>query len=726
MKRPIIKSLKDFLGEIHQSDFSDLSRFKESAAAGWIGFVLFCFAVTWLTSFSVSNLPEKIQAGQGILRDIRADRNLSVVNEEETEADRKKASESVLPVFDYDESAPEGMSEKTRAALAAILTRPILSSREPLVAHFDNGVVLRRIHLPKGTRREEEELVVKNISKIWTVDQARQAVSKTVPKNLQKWIVPNTTFNFQETEGRREAAVRSVKEKIIHYQAGDFIVRAGTKLEPKDVQLLEKIKKTRGLENTPIRFLGTFLFVALALGGTFYFSERFVRRFLPERKDYVLIGAVVVTILAILRISLLLAGAIHEAFFFEIPRQALYYAIPVAGGVMLVRMILTAEVTLVLAIILSLLAGLTVGSNVNYTAYCLISCIAAGCAVARVDHRGAIFKAGLITGMVNAVAVLGIHLLQIDRLESVFRWDSLLAHIGFAMLGGILAAVFVLVAAPVVEWLFDYTTDIKLLELGNLNHPLLKELVVRAPGTYHHSHMVGMLSESAAEAVGANPLLVRVAAYYHDIGKMKTPTYYTENDTAQENRHDALTPHMSALIVASHVKEGIALAKMHKLPRQIIDMIPQHHGTKQIGFFYEKARESSDPKIKNLEEKDFRYAGPKPQTREAGILMLADGTEAAVRSLPEKSPTRIQQTVEMLIDKSFAEAQLDECDLTLKDLHEIARAFTRTLLGIYHQRIPYAHQLHQPTSEEKTPAQGSPDTQENRESNIHRIQFPKA
>lgn len=725
MKRQIIKSLKDFLGEIHQSDFSDLSRFKESAAAGWIGFILFCLSVTWLTSFSVSNLPENIRVGQVITRDIRADRNLSVVNEEETSADRKKATESVLPVFDYDEALPAELPERARAPLAGILTRPILSSREPLVAHLDSGVVLRRIHPPENVRSDEEELVVKNISKIWTVDQARQALPKAAPKNFQRWVVPNTTFNLQETESRKEAASRSVKEKIIHYQAGDFIVRAGTKLEPKDVQLLEKIKKTRGLENTPIRFLGTFLFVALALGGTFYFSERFVRRFLPERKDYVLMGTVIVVILAMLRMSLLLAGAIHEAFFFEIPRQALYYAIPVAGGVMLVRMVLTAEVTLVLAVILSLLAGLTVGSNVNYTTYCLISCIAAGCAVARVNHRAAIFKAGLITGVVNALAVLGIHLLQIDRLESVFRWDSLLAHLGFAMLGGILAAVFVLVAAPIVEWLFDYTTDIKLLELGNLNHPLLKELVVRAPGTYHHSHMVGMLAEAAAEAIGANSLLVRVSAYYHDIGKMKTPTYYTENDTAQENRHEALNPHMSALIVASHVKEGMALAKMHKLPRQIIDMIPQHHGTKQIGFFYEKARESNDPKIKNLEEKDFRYPGPKPQTREAGILMLADSVEAAVRSLPEKSPTRIQQTVEMLIDKSFAESQLDECDLTLRDLHEIAKAFTRTLLGIYHQRIPYANQPNQPTSEEKTPTQGTPGAEENRESNIHRIQFPK-
>ncbi|MDZ4224785.1 MAG: HDIG domain-containing protein, partial [bacterium] len=530
MKRQIIKGWKDFLGEIHRSDFSDLARFKESAAAGWAGFVLFCIAVTWLTSFSVSHLPENIRVGQLITRDIRADRSLSIVNQEETEKDRKMASISVLPVFDYDESVPSDAPEK----ILPLLLKPIISSKESLVPYLDTGIVLNRVHPPENIRADDKELAIKNVSKILTVEQAKAGL----PKNLQKWIVPNTTFNLRETEARRLAAMRSVKEKTVNYQAGDFIVRARTKLEPKDVELLEMIKKTRGLENTPIRFLGTLLFVALAVGGTFYFSERFVKRFLPERKDYILMGLVVITILGILRVSLLLAGVIHEAFFYEIPRSALYYAIPISGGVMLVRMFLTAEVSLVLAVILSLLAGITVGSSVNYTTYCLISCIAAGSAIARADHRAAIMKAGFYTGLVNALAALGLHLLQIDRLESVFQWDALMAHLGFAMLGGLAAAVFVLVAAPIAEWLLDYTTDIKLLELGNLNHPLLKELVVRAPGTYHHSHMVGMLAEAAAEAVGANPLMARVSAYYHDIGKMKIPAYYTENDQAQENRHE--------------------------------------------------------------------------------------------------------------------------------------------------------------------------------------------
>ena len=247
----------------------------------------------------------------------------------------------------------------------------------------------------------------------------------------------------------------------------------------------------------------------------------------------------------------------------------------------------------------------------------------------------------------------------------------------------------VFVFMPLVEWAFKYTSDIKLLELANLNHPLLKELIIRAPGTYHHSHIIGILGEAAAEAIGANALLVRVGAYYHDIGKIKKPSYYIENLQEGISPHEGLTPQMSALVVQAHVKEGISLAREYGLPQSIIDMIPQHHGTKKISFFYEKAKELEDPEVETVNEEAFRYPGPKPQSREAGILMLADSTEATVRSLQEKSAARIQQTVATVINRSFAEAQLDECDLTLRDLNEIGKAFVRILLGLYHQRIEY-------------------------------------
>ena len=253
-------------------------------------------------------------------------------------------------------------------------------------------------------------------------------------------------------------------------------------------------------------------------------------------------------------------------------------------------------------------------------------------------------------------------------------------------------------AIPLLESLFQYTTDIKLLELTNLNSPILRELMVRAPGTYHHSVVVGNLVEAAAEAINANPLLARVAAYYHDIGKISKAQYFIENQSGGENRHDKLSPSMSALILIAHVKEGAELAKQHRLGQPIAEIIRQSHGTALIKYFYQKAVEQALPG-QVVDEHEFRYPGPKPQTREAGLVLLADAVEAASRTLIDSSPARIQGLVQKIINNIFIDGQLDECELTLKNLHEIAWSFNQILAGIHHQRIDYP----QPAYKEKTP-----------------------
>ncbi|MDA8414707.1 MAG: HDIG domain-containing protein, partial [Desulfobacteraceae bacterium] len=259
----------------------------------------------------------------------------------------------------------------------------------------------------------------------------------------------------------------------------------------------------------------------------------------------------------------------------------------------------------------------------------------------------------------------------------------------FAVVGGVLTAGFVSGFIPVIESLFNYTTDIKMLELANLNSPLLRDLMVNAPGTYHHSVVVGNLGEAAAESIGANPLLARVAAYYHDIGKISKPLYFIENQSGEENRHDKLAPSMSALILVSHIKEGAEVAREKHLGQPIIDIIRQHHGTGLIKFFYERAKTQAESTGQTVEEQDFRYPGPKPQTREAGIVMLADCVEAASRTLVNPTPDHIMGMVQNIINRIFTDGQLDECELTLKNLHEIARSFNRILNGIYHHRIDY-------------------------------------
>jgi putative nucleotidyltransferase with HDIG domain len=285
---------------------------------------------------------------------------------------------------------------------------------------------------------------------------------------------------------------------------------------------------------------------------------------------------------------------------------------------------------------------------------------------------------------VNLLIILASNLISGNPLKMSLLSDLIM---GFA--GGILSSVLVLGLTPIVESLFRYTTDVKLLELANLDNPLLKDLTLQAPGTYHHSVIVGSLVEAAAKSVSANPLLARVSAYYHDIGKLKKPLYFIENVGGLENKHDHLSPSMSSLILISHVKDGVELARENRLGERITRIIQQHHGTSLISFFYQKAKEQENREMDSLDEKDFRYPGPKPQTKEAGLVMLADVVEAASRALTEPTPARIKGLVEQRIRNIFLDGQLEECELTLKNLHNIEESFTRVLTAFFHQRIRY-------------------------------------
>jgi putative nucleotidyltransferase with HDIG domain len=270
----------------------------------------------------------------------------------------------------------------------------------------------------------------------------------------------------------------------------------------------------------------------------------------------------------------------------------------------------------------------------------------------------------------------------------IFSVDVLFGLL-MGLAGGAVAGIIVVGITPVVESIFGYTTDIKLLELANLDQPILKDMLMKAPGTYHHSMIVGNLAETGARAITVNPLLARVSAYYHDIGKITKPQYFIENQMTGNNRHDKLTPSMSSLILVSHVKDGIELSKEHKLGSKIINIIRQHHGTRLINFFYQKAKEQEKPGGQEVDERDFRYFGPKPQTKEAGLVMLADAVEAASRTLDDPTPARLQGLVQKIINDIFIDGQLDECELTLKDLNAVAKSFNIVLNAIHHQRIEY-------------------------------------
>jgi len=297
-------------------------------------------------------------------------------------------------------------------------------------------------------------------------------------------------------------------------------------------------------------------------------------------------------------------------------------------------------------------------------------------------RRSAVMRAGFIVGIMQ---MFSLFFIDRFRIYEPIRYAVL-------MFNGIVSSIIVVGILPVFEYLFKTVTNISLLELADLSNPLLQRLILEAPGTYHHSLIVGNLSEAASNAVGAHALLTRTGAYYHDIGKLYKPEYFSENQQIKESRHDTLSPTMSKMVIMNHVKEGVELAKKYKLNPRLIDFIQQHHGSSLVYYFYRRALENlvEDEVVK---EDGFRYPGPKPDSKETAIVLLADSTEAAARSLKDPTPGKIEELVHKIINNKFIEGQLDECDLTLKDLEKISAVFIRILSGIYHSRITYPQEF---------------------------------
>jgi len=746
-----VKKLRDFFGIPKREDFASLGDFIKSPATVWLLILVFSTAITLITTFSWQRVPKGMEEGMIATRDIKADRNYEIVDEEATGKLKEDALKSVLPVYNFDEGVAKTVGKRVHEAFDAVrlpaqkdsraafsdalgfelsteifatlqkdnfspraeqtilgilssrLSLPVIAEKGTLAADRESGITLRRIKPENDQVTIVGENTISDPAQIPSTAEVREKISKiSVPKERFRtpqtasaviWLAetlvePNVSFDNIETDKRRESAMANVQDVILKVKPGEMIIRNGARFEARHIKILNGIRKETGRGAYPIEFLGTLIFVILLIIVIFYFAEKYIRRFHPTRRDYFLMSVLALLHVLLMRIGFALVPVLHDALLFELPTGALYYAIPVAGSAMLLRMFLHAEDSFLYAIFVSVAIGLFSEADLTFVSFCLVSNVAAITAIANADKRSMIIKAGALTGAIGGITILGIKLVGLATMAGQVSTTDIVWYIICAFFGGISSAIFVMIVAPLIESVMDYTTDIKLLELANLNHPLLRELIVRAPGTYHHSHLVGILAEAAAEAIGANPLLVRVGAYYHDIGKIRKPLYFVENTKDGEDRHAKLLPHMSALIISSHVKEGIEMAEEVHLPRSIIDMIPQHHGTRAISFFYEKAK-SQQTGDEEISEEDFHYPGPKPQSREAAILMLADVAEAAVRSLKEKSTTRIQQTVQRVINDCFAEEQLDECELTLKDLNEIAKAFAHILFGIYHQRIEY-------------------------------------
>lgn len=444
-----------------------------------------------------------------------------------------------------------------------------------------------------------------------------------------------------------------------------------------------------------VRLFAFALAFALVLGGALAigaYVDPFGNK--PQRiGGWLLIGALVVGLLlawiwrfrpqiwnrtsALMLIALLLIGA-TLAIKITAGRPVLPYVLPIAAVALLLAVLLDAGTALLVTALLALLGGAVTGS-VEFASYVLLGGMAGVIVVRRGERFGQFFQAALATGIVNIGVVTLYTLLGNRDITGVAE----LAGASAAAAAG--SAVAALGSFVVVGNLFGITTSFQLLELANPTQKLLRRLMLEAPGTYNHSLLVGNLAERAAEAIGADPLLARVAAYYHDVGKLDNPMAYIENQAGGENLHDELTPEESVALVKAHVAKGIDLAYQYKLPKPIIAFIPQHHGTALIGYFHARAQQQAA----DVDDARFRHSGPKPQTREAAILMLADSVEASVRSLSEHDEPAIRAMVDRIIRERLEDGQFDECDLTLRDVEHIREAFVAQLLGMYHRRVEY-------------------------------------
>ncbi len=383
-----------------------------------------------------------------------------------------------------------------------------------------------------------------------------------------------------------------------------------------------------------------------------------------------------------IKVNLLALALLYEIVFagsFVIARQNLtIFFIPFAAVPMLATILFgIPQITLILTLGCAI-SVIIITNNAFFGILFLISGIVSGLLVQDVRKRSFVIKAGCIVGFLQVACLLLIERPHFSN-SPVF-W--------LAFINGVVSSIIALGILPLFEWLFKVVTNISLLELADFNHPLLQRMVMEAPGTYHHSLIVGNLSDAAATAIHGHALLARIGAYYHDIGKLAKPQYFSENQCLQENAHDALAPTMSKLVIMNHVKDGVELAQKHKLNQQIIDFIRQHHGSSLAYYFYRRALENVENEAR-VEEESFRYPGPKPNTRETAIVLLADSVEAATRTLKDPAPDAIREMVHKIVNNKFIDGQLDECDLTLKDLEKISAVFIRILTGMHHGRVNY-------------------------------------
>ncbi|EDS76535.1 HD family phosphohydrolase [Clostridium massiliodielmoense] len=476
-------------------------------------------------------------------------------------------------------------------------------------------------------------------------------------------IKPNFFYDEAKTNELKTEARKAVQPVVI--KKGQTIVKEGEPITQRDIIILKDLGLLDNNTNVYV-YLIVVALVAFVMFLQWFYIYRYFKELYDDYKKLILLS-----ILTCISIVFARTLSIISPFL-----------IPLACVPMLFALLINYKVAITYNVINCILISAVVQFNIEITLLAILNSILGAIALKKLQQRNDILYASIFIGAMSVVLTLTVGFLLSNNVLEVLR------KAGFSFIGSITSAILTVGFLPFFESTFDIVTTIKLLEISNPNHPVQKRLLLEAPGTYHHSVLVANLAEVAAEQVGGNPVLARVSAYYHDIGKIKRPMFFKENQLGGDNPHDKINPNLSTLIITSHVKDGVEMAKEYKLPQVIKDAIQQHHGTSLVKYFYITAKNNSE-KPEEINEEDFRYQGPIPESKEIAILMLADSVEAAVRSIKQPTKGKIEEMVNNIIKARLNEGQLDNCDLTLKDLEKIRKSFLKTLSGIYHQRIEY-------------------------------------
>ena len=666
--------------EENRDESRDLNKMAQNKTINRRMFFLLLLIGFFVLSSKMAFVEDIYKVGTVLQKDIVAPTSISYIDNEKKRELIDKLISEVDVVYIEDKNIEEEVTDKISEFFKIMKIESSGKNYKEYLQRLElklNEDDIKRILKPKDVDKVKKDVLntLEDIYKTGIRDNTedmenalntlKQSGDNLKYQIISRFLKSNQLYNYERTETELKKKIANIGDIRVNISAGDIVLRAGNKLTESDIELLKKIGVYSLVDNARI-FIGNLLYL-FVISGLFWITvKKLLPKYILNKKHYY------ATLLAIM---ILFIGIrfINLRYVSMIPFEFLTVTLGILFGPLYSGVISS----FVFMYLISL-----VGYNSTIFLVILVSMIFAIYSTNRIKTRTDIVNIGIYIGLLKML--VGIAVAWINKLAFV----DMVFSMGQLFLSGILTGMIVIALLPYFENSFNILTKMKLIELGDLSHPLLKKMSLEAPGTFHHSMLVATLSEQAAEAIGADPIFTRVACYYHDIGKMKRPNFYVENQKGGINPHDKLSPNLSTLIIKAHTKDGQEMGKEYKIPKEIRDIMSEHQGTTFLAYFYNKAKKE-DPTV---EASDFRYDGPKPKTKESAVIMLADSIEAAVRTLEDKDPISVEKMIRRLISAKIDDDQLSDADLTLKEIDIIVMTFVKVLGSIYHNRIKYPDQ----------------------------------